>query len=166
MKKKARHLIELLFGSILSLLGFSGCEIIGLGREEYGQPHADFKVLGEVTDVNGKPIKGIRVVSQRHWHLNNRPGVIYDENDGYLPKDTLYTDENGKFEKAYGSWDTVIVPMDVGFVIEDIDEEENGGNFVKQEIVGEVKQTKKGDGHWYDGAYESEISVKMEKSDK
>ena len=56
--------------------------------------------------------------------------------------------------------------MDVGFVIEDIDGEENGGNFVKQEIVGEVKQTKKGDGHWYDGAYESEISVKMEKSDK
>ena len=165
MKKKARHLIELLFGSILSLLGFSGCEIIGLGKEEYGQPHADFKVLGEVTDMDGKPIKGIRVVSQRHWHLNNRPGVIYDENDGYLPTDTLYTDENGKFEKAFDSWDTIIVPSDVAYIIEDIDGEDNGGRFAKQELTGDVKQIKKGDGRWYTGGYASEISVKMKKAE-
>ncbi len=165
MKKKVRHLIEVLFGGILSVLGFSGCEVIGFGRVEYGQPHADFKVLGEVTDTAGKPIEGIRVVSRRHWHLKNSPGVIYDRNDGYLPYDTLYTDANGRFEKVYGPWENTIVPQDVEFILDDVDGEDNGGRYISQQLTGEVKQTKKGDGNWYDGAFESEISVKMEKSE-
>ena len=54
MRQKARSFLNLLLGALLGLLGFSSCIDIGGGRVEYGQPHADFKASGKVTDQHSE----------------------------------------------------------------------------------------------------------------
>ena len=81
-------------GGLLALLGFGGCgKIIDvIGGEGggymcmYGQPHANYKVMGEVNDPSGNPIEGIRAVVS--------PGP-----DQPWYNDTLYTDTKGQFLK-------------------------------------------------------------------
>lgn len=129
-----------LLGVVLGMLGFNGCERIGLFRVEYGQPHADFKLIGDVTDTKGNPIPGIRVVYDR---MPERE---------FLGKDTLYTDQKGHIEKDlpdhYWMNGTVIK-------FEDVDGAENGTYKTKvlREDDFEVEQTKKGDKKWYEGAF-------------
>ena len=64
MKKLNRKLIRgtnwALVG-ILSPLGFSGCDKIF--QMEYGSPMANFKVTGRVTDEEGRPLSGVRIVA-------------------------------------------------------------------------------------------------------
>ena len=80
-----------LLGSLLTLLGFTGCAKIGIFRNEYGCPNADFKLVGEVKDAKGKGIEGIRVVFKPY-------PLEQDEGNRYR-YDTLYTDAQGHFVK-------------------------------------------------------------------
>jgi putative lipoprotein (rSAM/lipoprotein system) len=152
MKQKARHLLHLLLGALLGALGFSSCGFIeiGGGRCEYGEPHVDFEAAGKVTDKAGKGIEGIRVA------------IRQDGNNWYRHRDdTLYTDKNGQFEMKRG---LITVPDIVHIVFEDIDGEANGGTFASQTVINpEIKQTKKGDGNWYNGAFAVKADVKLEK---
>jgi putative lipoprotein (rSAM/lipoprotein system) len=146
-----RKLIYLLFGGILTALGFSGCDG-GIGKAEYGTPHCDFKNDITVTDESGNPIKGIRVTT-----------VKTDNSvDSDLVRDTLYTDENGKVGKQY---ELFSAPDKYELKFEDVDEEENGGSFETATETFEVKQTKKGDGDWYDGAYEATGTKSLKKAE-
>ena len=64
MKKFNRKLIRgtnWALAGLLSLLGFSGCDKIF--QMEYGSPSADFKVTGRVTDEEGRPLSGVRIVA-------------------------------------------------------------------------------------------------------
>ena len=54
-------------------------------------------------------------------------------------------------------------PNDVKIVFEDIDGEENGGEYTSAEATPEVKRTKKGDNSWYGGAFEVQADVKLKK---
>lgn len=146
MKNLWKHITAV----VLGLLGFASCDIIGVGLCMYGEPHADFKAIGKVTDEAGKPIEGIRVAVQQHRHYNNTPDVIYDQNDWY-DNDTLFTDAEGKYQLERMVFDA---PHDVKIVFEDVDGEANGGEFESSTATPEVKKTKKGDGSWYGGAYE------------
>ena len=52
---------------LLAILGFGSCDKEGTifgggGLCMYGQPHANYKFLGDVKDETGKAIPGIRVV--------------------------------------------------------------------------------------------------------
>ena len=125
----------------------------------YGEPHADFKALGTVRDENGKPIEGIRVAIRQHRHYENTSGVIYDQNDWY-ENDTLYTDDKGAYQLIRSVFES---PNDVKIVFEDIDGEENGGEYTSAEATPEVKRTKKGDNSWYGGAFEVQADVKLKK---
>ena len=134
---------------LLALLGFSGCG--GMGRAEYGCPHADYRIQGKVTDVKTKePVKNIRVV------------FAYDglESEwGY--KDTLYTDDEGMIAREYSSMTFSNSSMQVKF--EDIDGWDNG--LYDTKILDEqnlpVKQTEKGSGHWYHGVYTITADVEL-----
>lgn len=129
-----------LLGALMGLLGFEGCDLIGFGRCEYGEPHADYKLIGDVKNKHGNPIPGIRVVYDRAPELE------------FLGKDTLYTDRNGHIEKDLPDYHWVN-----GTVIrfEDVDGAENGS--YKTKILTEeefaVEQTQKGDKKWYEGAF-------------
>ena len=145
---------------ILGLLGFSSCDIeIGGGMVMYGSPHSDFKAQGTVSDENGKPIEGIRVAIRQHRHYENSADVIYDQNDWY-ENDTLYTDDKGAFQLIRS---VHVRPDDVKIVFEDIDGEENGGEYASAEAAPEVARTKKGDNSWYGGTFEVQADVKMKK---
>ena len=70
MKKLNRKLIRVTnwaLAGLLSLLGFTGCgkDDNGGGEisVEYGAPSANFKVLGRVTNEQGQPLGGMRVVA-------------------------------------------------------------------------------------------------------
>ena len=141
MKTRVIKAGRAVLGFRLALLGFSGCEYIG--RCEYGCPHADYKLQGTVTDAQTKqPVKNIRVVFCS--------GGLDAE---YSYKDTLYTDESGKIERDYPSMTIDHTRLQV--LLEDIDGDENGSYetlLLEKENL-PVKQVKKGDKHWYQGAF-------------
>ena len=150
--------------ALLGLLGFSSCQKIidvfggeggGSHYAMYGQPTANYKVIGEVKDPAGKPIEGIRVVvapGPDHPSWNN---------------DTLYTDAKGQFQKERirFSWPDEFKGGTVQF--EDVDGDKNGSFKTKvlQRSELEVKQTAKGDGVWYGGDYTITAKTKLEKAD-
>ena len=151
MKNNMNHLWEKLASLILGLLGFASCgeiENILEAPDMYGQPHADFKALGTVRDEDGNPIKGIQVTVRQHWS--------YDE-----PADNkLFTDANGTYQLIREVFDG---PESVTVTFEDVDGEENGGEFASAEVSPEVVQTKKGDNDWYGGAFEAQADVQLKK---
>lgn len=142
-------------GGLLALLGFSGCGKIGWGMTEYGQPHANYKVLGEVKDPDGKPVEGIRVVVA--------PGP--DHPSWY--NDTLYTDAKGQFQKEQirFSWPDEFKDGTVQF--EDVDGDKNGSFKTKELKASDlsIKQDKKGDGRWYGGDFTITANATLEKDE-
>ena len=121
----------------------------------YGQPTANYKVIGEVKDPAGKPIEGIRVVVS--------PSSDHPE---YF-KDTLYTDSSGRFEKERMkySWPDEFKGGTVKF--EDVDGDKNGTFKTKilQRSELELKQTAKGQGAWDGGDFTITANTKLEKAD-
>ena len=163
MVNKMKNIWERLAAVVVGLLGFASCgkvQNIIESPDMYGEPYADFKALGSVTDETGNPIEGIRVAVTRHNHYENTQYVIYDQNDWY-EHDTLYTDKKGAFLLTESIFEG---PDDVRIVFEDVDGEEHGGSFESVEATPTVNQTKKRDGsNWYDGAFEVEANVVMKK---
>lgn len=145
MTRRALKLVNYLIAWLCGMLGVNSCVAM------YGSPHADFKADGSVSDESGTPIKGIRVAMRQHW---------YSAQDGdYHRDDTLYTDENGKYEYRDG----LSYPETVTLVFEDIDGEQNGGEFESAEAEAPVKQKKRGDHHFYGGAYEAHADITLKK---
>jgi putative lipoprotein (rSAM/lipoprotein system) len=139
MKKSLIKSFDKIIVVLLAILGvFNSCT-----QTEYGMPYADYELKGVVTDKEtSKPIKNIRIAT------------FYG--------DTIYTDAEGKYALSY----CFDMAEYFHFKIEDIDGEENGGEFEAQKI--DVKFTnadkvKKGDGHWYEGKYEKTQNIELEK---
>lgn len=94
--------------SLLSILGFTGCEIIS--SDMYGTPLADYIYTGNVTDAEGNPIQGIQVK------------VTSDA--------IVSTDENGAFSATLEGYSYPTSSI----TFSDIDGEENGGEFASKEV--------------------------------
>lgn len=133
-----------LLGALMGILGFSGCEKIGIFRTEYGQPHADFKLIGDVKDSKGKGIEGIRVVFR----------AVENEEETW-ENDTLYSDAKGHFERERLKHDWPDKAQNASIKLEDVDGSARGS--FKMKIIPSadltVEQAKKGDGKWYSGSY-------------
>lgn len=145
-----------LLGSLLTLLGFSGCEELGLFRCEYGQPNADFKLIGDVKNANGKGIEGIRVVF--------RPVESEEET---WENDTLYTDAKGHFEQERLKHDWPDGAEKASIKFEDVDGSAHGAYKTKILTRSDfsVEQTKKGSGSWYAGTYTISAETTLEEDD-
>ena len=148
-------------GGLLALLGFSSCEklidVIGGGaRVMYGQPNANFKLVGDVTDAAGKPVKGIRVVA-----LPN------GEDKDSWQNDTTYSNAEGHFEVERLRHDWPDEFQKGAVKLEDADGEQNGRYRTKVLKSGEfsVKQTRKGSGEWYQGDYTITADTRLDKED-
>ena len=149
MKNKINILFKTLYGFLMTVLGFSSCDSINdiiEPRMEYGQPYAEFKIVGEVKSQSGKPLKGIRVT------VNPRNS---DEHGRYY-SDTLFTDSDGKYSKARlkHTWPDEL--KDAVITFEDIDGTENGGEFesvILKKGNFTVERVKKGSGNWDSGGY-------------
>ena len=151
MKKLNRKLIRgtnWALAGLLSLLGFSSC---GNQVEEYGTPHADFKVTGRVTDEAGEPLSGIRVVQTNL------------KSDFPSPYDTVYTASDGSFVREYS-----LFPADSVYIHMKIEDTAEPSIYESDSIaVGFAKGDLKGaDGSWFLGAAEKVIDVKLKEKKK
>ena len=148
MKQRINNWTKMLYGFLMTILGFSGCEHIFVTTVEYGMPYAEFKVVGEVKSTEGNPIKGIRVI------VNPRKDKSDDVAKWY--QDTLYTDANGKFTKDILKYTWPDGLSDAVISFDDVDGPENGGEFESTSLQASnftVEQLKKGDGKWNEGDY-------------
>lgn len=135
-----------LYNKVLSLLGFAAataCEpgTIGItipGRVEYGCPYMDFVVSGKVVNKQSDPIPGIKVSSCGN---------------------STFTDRDGAFSISGQD-------MSPQLFFEDIDGQENGGEFAfKMEEI-EAEKVGDGDGRWYMGKYQAtDVVVEMEEKE-
>lgn len=166
MNKKNRWKVSSLLSGALALLGFAGCSSDEPEPSLYGSPSVDYRVVGIVTDEDGKPLKDIQVVVENPYawtYFDDEGKPIKTKYEaGEIAPDTLYTNEDGKFESH---WTQAFSDskMVVGF--EDIDGEANGGEFqLKRFTRNELdsKQLKKGDS-WYAGKFEYSKSFKMKR---
>ena len=100
MNKKKRWNVESLLSGTLALLGFAGCTNINDAPDLYGTPSVDYKVIGTVTDEQGKPLKDIQVVlvDPYAYHYFDDNGQPYlngrDSISGDIYPDTTYTDKD------------------------------------------------------------------------
>lgn len=141
-------------GSIFALLGFNGCENIGFGLAMYGQPTADYKLVGDVKGPDGKPIEGIRGI------LVPRENTPYDN-------DTLYTDSKGHFEKEVLKYHWPDDLKEAKLILEDMDGPERGSFKPKILTRSELKvvQNRQGSGSWDYGAFTVSADVTLEKDE-
>ena len=148
-----KTLIDKLTKLILGLLGVAMVDSC-LAKAEYGCPYADFEAKGVVTDEDGNGIHGIRVViSVDH----SSPAY-----KGEPRRDTLWTNHSGEYASV-----NPFVEHDFAYLnnvqlqFEDVDGQENGGEFQKVTIEVPVFKVKEGDGNWYNGGYEAGANVTM-----
>lgn len=134
-------------GFFMGLLGFAGCGKIGIFRNEYGCPNADFRLVGDVKDAKGKGIEGIRVV------FTPNPEVPEEQQE--WESDTLYSDARGHFEKERLKHDWPDGAKNATVKFEDVDGSDHGSFRTKVLESSEltVEQTKKGDKNWYSGEF-------------
>lgn len=113
-------------GAILTFLGLGGCsEISNIiePRDEYGMPHANYKIIGKVTAEDGSPIPGIKVKYSRLEYTDDNGVKQYYESDD----NEFLTDKDGKVNTRANDWSTA--PKEITITLEDIDGEANGGGF-------------------------------------
>ncbi|MCL2041593.1 MAG: radical SAM-associated putative lipoprotein [Bacteroidales bacterium] len=152
MGKPVIKLFDKIIVILLSFFGiFNSCtqpDMYGMPYPEYGTPYADYEIKGVVTNKeNAHPLQNIRVIHQTY-------------------SDTLYTDSQGKYAFNFyyegGAYPERIFHLKV----EDIDGEENGGDFTIREIelkITEADRVQKGDGNWYEGKFGKTENVELEK---
>lgn len=91
--KKENYLMRLvgaLLTAVLAVLGLSSCN----GEYMYGTPHADFEISGIVTDEEGDPMEGVRVISRSRRDAGEGTDYGYSTT---IDCDTAYTDAKGHY---------------------------------------------------------------------
>jgi putative lipoprotein (rSAM/lipoprotein system) len=76
--------------------------------------------------------------------------------------DSIQTNETGGYRLGY----TGLPQTGIKLIVEDIDGEANGGEFISDTLdvdFNKAVQTKEGDGRWYGGVYEITQDVKLKK---
>lgn len=161
MIARIRHIYELIVGAILTFLGFGGCSEVSKiiePRAEYGMPHANYKIIGEVTTEEGNPIPGIKVKYSRLEYTDDNGVKQY-----YQTEDNEFlTDKDGKVNARANDWSTE--PREITITLEDIDGEANGGEFqavVLSEEDLSIDFEKDKNGSWHQGDYTISFAAKL-----
>jgi putative lipoprotein (rSAM/lipoprotein system) len=160
MKMRINKLFRAVSALVMGILGFGSCEKIsdiidGNGNYlcMYGQPHAEYKVIGSAKSDSGEPIQGIRVIFRPQGEKNT-----------YL-NDTTYTDSKGAFIIGRTKNDFPDTKR-ADLLFEDVDGENNGGEFANatyKVYQTDITQTSKGDGAWDFGAFTIKVDATMRK---
>ena len=144
-----KHLITFFDKIILFLLGFSG---IFYGCMKYGMPSANFEINGVVTNKEtSRPIKHIQITL---------PTMYGEKND------TLYTNSRGEYNlKFYTNVEFNSTEHHFHLKLEDIDSEENGGEFENKEIdvvFTDKNRIKRGKGRYDLGTFAKTQNIDLE----
>ena len=158
MKVRFNRWYNAVLTALLSMLGFS-CSLdepdeYGSTPVEYGTPHADYILKGTVTDEVGAPIKGIKTSLKE----------VYGHKTGYCV-DSIQTNESGNYQLKLGK-ESNFFKENVKLIVEDIDGEANGGEFLSDTLdIDYSKAVKVGEGdqRWYEGTFEVVTDIKLKK---
>ena len=149
-----KRLIDKVIMGLLALLGFSVTESC---RVEYGCPHANYAITGEVTSEENVKLSGIRVTVSLDGDWERDPQY------GYI---TTETNAEGRYQTDLDTW---IWSNETAVKFEDIDGPENGGTF-KTKIVTvdpeNLKQVEKGNGKWSMGDWVATVNAVLEKEEE
>lgn len=154
MTSKMRKWFNVLLGAILGFMGY-GCdrtEKYGVLEPDipakYGTPTADLIFEGEVTNEENAPLKNIQVVHREGW----KDG---EGNPSWLEyADTLYTDAEGKYNKAYKG----TFPLELHKVIVN----DTAGVYKSDSTVTNVSYSG-GDDEWYSGKGNLKVDFTLKK---
>ena len=155
MKVKFNRWYNAVLTALLSMLGY-GCSSTEEPLDmygppvEYGTPHADYIIKGRVMDESGTPVQGIKT-SLRKVDKVRAYGI-----------DSVQTNVSGNYQLKHTGWQNQYYKV----IVEDIDGEANGGEFLSDTLdidYDKAVKTKDGDGKWYHGIYEITQDVKLKK---
>ena len=142
--------------TLLSILGY-GCssdepmDMYG-SPPEYGSPHADYIVIGTVTNESGTPVQGIKTsLKEVSENAKTAYGI-----------DSVQTNATGDFQLKY----TGMERKSIKLIVDDIDGEANGGEFLSDTLdidYDKAVKVKEGEGRWYQGKFEVSQDVKLKK---
>ncbi len=128
-----RLVYRVIYLIVTGLLGGS-CQSKENSAAEYGCPHAQFRLDGQVlSDVSGEAVEGIRVSFQGYPDTTRSDGSWRIETDGFPCA-------------AAGS-------QPCSLAVEDIDGADNGGEFEGTKIPLTLEKTEEGHS-WYYGTFE------------
>jgi len=155
MKLKIYHWYNALLSALLTMLGYgctseNGMDMYGT-PVEYGAPNVNYVFKGQVTDEAGKPVEGIKTSLKRIY-----PGYY----EGTI--DSTLTDTSGQYQVEFNG----LIGNEDKLIVEDIDGEANGGEFLSDTINVvnlDEEQVEPGDGRWYRGKYEIKADIKLKK---
>lgn len=145
-------------GILLAQLGMTSCldDIIGGSNDivvAYGTPHADFKISLTVKDEVGKPLPNQKVVI-RQLSIYSQP---YEQTYKPHAGDTVVTDLYGKYTGGLPHIHTH--NGNIRAVVNDPVDESLSPDSVNIEL----KQTKKGDGSWFQGEFSGSAEITLKK---
>lgn len=146
MKRNILSFINRSLAALLALLGFQACDFpkkYGVPAPEYGTPYAEFEVQGKVTDTAQEPLKDIL--------------VAIEISDGYSGlRDTLYTDESGKYHWKGGAF-----PLDSAKVVVN----DTTGKYTSDSTKVALSYDRTKAGHWYEGVGTAEADFELKEKE-
>ena len=161
MKVRFNRWYNTVLTALLSVLGYA-CSSSDEDERVvimYGTPHADYQFSGTVTDESGSPVKGIKVSAKN----------VYRRYDSTLIEtygvDSTLTDSKGKYAVE---GEAFLGEHILKLIVEDLDGEANGGNFMNDTIdidfdnAKKVKEPDKDD-YWSDGTFAITQDIKLKK---
>ena len=161
MKVRIKRWYNVVLTALLSVLGYacSSSDEDDMPVCMYGTPHADYQFSGTVTDESGSPVKGIKV-SAKNVYRRYDSAVI--ETYGV---DSTLTDSKGKYAVE---GEAFLGEHILKLIVEDLDGEANGGNFMNDTIdidfdkAKKVKEADKDDS-WSSGTFAITQDIKLKK---
>jgi putative lipoprotein (rSAM/lipoprotein system) len=156
MKVRFNRWYNTVLTALLSMLGYSCSSSDSDEPEfiaEYGAPYADFIFKGQVTDEVGTPIQNIKTSLKNTFQIENERYVYCI--------DSVQSGVSGDYQLKYSG----MLNQDNKIIVEDVDGEANGGEFLSDTLdidFDKAVKTKEGH-HWYQGTYEISQDVKLKK---
>ncbi len=178
MAKKIKKGFGRIISGFIKVLGISSilvaCGEGGGGVAMYGCPENNYVVSGNVTDNNGKAVKGIRVgiekspddeTRYKEWDF----AELYVDTEGYSHWSDRYfvfteTDDNGNYKLEWTLW-----PKDnAKFVLsaEDIDGEINGSFQNKESEIQFTENDRTKDGSWVDEYEKKNMNILLDENNQ
>lgn len=161
MKVRIKRWYNVVLTALLSVLGYACSSSDEDDRAVcmYGTPHADYQFSGTVTDESGSPVKGIKVSAKNVYRLYD--GTVVET----YGVDSTLTDSKGKYAVEGGAF---LGEHILKLIVEDLDGEANGGNFMNDTIdidfdnAKKVKEPDKDD-YWSNGTFAISQDIKLKK---
>ena len=153
MKVRFNRWYNAVLTALLSMLGY-GCSTSEDPTyvQEYGVPITEYQIKGQVTDEAGTPVQGIKTSVKI---IMSSPSA--DGKKEIYARDSVLTDASGKYDISFA---TTPGNPETKLIVEDIDGEANGGEFLSDTLDIDYEKAVHMDDSY---RYELNMNVKLKK---